>query len=1241
MLSQLDSKVAGMRSQFMTFNNNGIEFQLSVPDTNDVKSTLGSFVTTIVEQKDTIDDLNKDMLKMSKDHDASMSSIMAWATQCITDLKNQNAAIESQLREAVAKLNNFSYNMQGYADKDDVIHEVDDLVIPSAPTSGYTSMQPSAHVSRAPSAHPQPTQPPTPKPASPEPIVAVEPPAEPTEDNGKLPAQESTGLAAKGTPAELATPSIEPAQVEHPLDDEKPVIFFPTERQTGDDDGSNQRQRNLGSARDTDDDKPTELVSINGTQKKQRRRTNSLLYLSTPTTKVPKTARGRWLWAFGVVRKMLRMRNAKISLTRTRVVKGQSMLDRLERLESELFAVTSELDKVNAQRKQEMEMLDSILHPPKDPTPEPDLEPQPELVPEPETEPVLEPEPIELRAINCINCEKLQNRIFKLTDKATQIRESMESLDKICPYLIDQSTKFQDPKTHQDGDHLQAYLKLDSEIRTARAELRLCESNSFLLEELIGDVDAAVKEITQYTDYDEQSAPVVESMSTSMSDLNRILDSVKTDISKMTDLMFLHSNDFAENWKSFVRYLESAPSNAALMHSIDLINVAVREVKEHVFDMDDRVVKIEQSDIMNPVVPVINLDESENAKNGQDFNSLPENWSEKLQPLVQDMIDAYLEANMSHFAPTLNKSRANSRHSMLSVGDTTENDDGLDETLSNRVDDDGSAGGDFNGGDNNDTENGFRSSKDNAINSNEDDNFEAANEDIVLTRHTGTPSPQLAAEAAAKKTAKAEELKLKMVAKKKEAALLAQQQADEKARIEAEAKAAAQAAKKAQQIQHQQLLQQQQQQAVHEQQQQEQQRQILQQESAADSMTKQPLGDGDRGNIDEFKKFGASRSNSLLNEADSKPGQLGKTKSNKKKIGLISSSERDIVTDTDDDVAAGHENGVDDTGVDDSDAGGNVFGLDPSMTVTKIRPKKKEPQSIRDMLSKQRSAAGNSNTGVAMSMSGKEINVGNEIALIVRKMEEIYQDKLDTEKGMEMLATKANAYDLQNKVDVDMFEAVERSLQTVTQELGDLRRLQKQELEKVKAGIQKNLMKALGSIMAQREPSLEPGISALSTKAICLNCGRESLTRPTPQAHYQPSPFPNALVTHSTPGSDVMRGGFKLPVTKPFNPMSASVSSMLDSGEGGMDDSAIANVSTELGPLSPINANRSLKSAGAMTGMSQSLPAGGMSAFKVVKAIRHAQGRDEGTHLRPIYRKGFPAGKTLKADVSMSRDAQV
>jgi hypothetical protein len=1189
MLSQLDGKIAGMRAQFMTFNNNGIEFQLSVPDTNDVKSTLGSFVTTIVEQKTTIDGLNHDMAKMAKDHDNSIASIMAWATQCIVDLKNQNEAIENQLRDAVSKLNNFSYNMQGYADKDDVIQEVEDMKMPTAPSSGQVSVLHSRYASRAPSrTHAELEIAPAPKPASSEPTPAIEPIAE-TQDEADAPSVKSSARPAE------APVLAEPAPV-----DEKPVVFFPTEKQHHDDDASAaeraQQQQEGG-------DSVGELTPHSNAKPKARRRTNSLLYLSTPSAKMPKSARGRWLWAFNTVRKMLRMRTNKISLTRTRVVKGQSVLDRLERLEQELFQVNNELSQVNAARKEELAMLDKLMNPPKPPTPEPEAEVE-EVAPE--------PEPVPLRVVDSVHCDKLKSRVDKLVDKLSQIRESMESLDKICPYLIDQSKHFQDPKTHTDGDHLQSYLKLDSEIKTARSELRMCESNSFLLEELVSNMDHAVKDVTQFTDYDEPSAEVVKTLAEGMEALALMMDHVRVDIAKAVDLMFLHSNTFAENWKQFIHYMESAPSNASLMQSIDLLNISVRETKEHVFDMDERLIKVEESDIMNPPPPVIE-EKDEDADNP----NLPENWSEKLMPFVKDMIDAYLEAaNIGTNVKTpRGAARASSRQSSRqsnrarsvrsASGDFTEEGEEPQDEV---------AGGDVDGG------NEFNENVDGDDGNNEDGSGNAGNvsskvvvageeadimdEDMVLERH-GMLSPQLAAEAAAKK-AKAEELKLKMVNKKKDAAAAAQQEAEEKAKADADAKAAAAAAKKAEKLAYQQQLQLQAQQYATRGQTEMVQHPHAQPPSEASSQKQDGGGANAPSEVQNDDIGPMSRGNSLTKE-DSKQAQAAtkpQAKSHKKKL-ISAAPERGSPDDIEGismlsqsvgDMSMSNSSlAISDDLNEDNDGAGNGMN-DVSLMVTKIKPKtKKEQQGIRDMLNKQRSGM-SSNSGVAMSVSGKEINVGTEIALIVRKMEEMYQDKLDTEKGLELLASKANAFDLDNKVDIDMFEAVERSLQSITREIGDLRKCQRLELDKVRSNLQKSIMKALGNIMAQRESSVEPGVSALSTKALCLNCGRESIARTVPSSHYQAAQFPNVLVSHSSPGSDVMRGGFKLPVTKQFNPLMATASQILENNDEEANDGEanktgglgadgevgiVDSISTELGPLSPNQSNRNLlRSAG-------------------------------------------------------------
>ncbi len=77
-------------------------------------------------------------------------------------------------------------------------------------------------------------------------------------------------------------------------------------------------------------------------------------------------------------------------------------------------------------------------------------------------------------------------------------------------------------------------------------------------------------------------------------------------------------------------------------------------------------------------------------------------------------------------------------------------------------------------------------------------------------------------------------------------------------------------------------------------------------------------------------------------------------------------------------------------------------------------------------------------------------------------------------------------------------------------------------------------MKAIGNILAQRDPLAEGGVSTLTTKAKCLTCGRESIARVQAVAHVQSPVFPNALVNQSSPGPDVLRGGFKLPVNKPL-----------------------------------------------------------------------------------------------------------
>lgn len=76
--------------------------------------------------------------------------------------------------------------------------------------------------------------------------------------------------------------------------------------------------------------------------------------------------------------------------------------------------------------------------------------------------------------------------------------------------------------------------------------------------------------------------------------------------------------------------------------------------------------------------------------------------------------------------------------------------------------------------------------------------------------------------------------------------------------------------------------------------------------------------------------------------------------------------------------------------------------------------------------------------------------------------------------------------------------------------------------------MEKNMMAALSKIMQKKEA--DDKYSTLTTKGICLNCGREALARSAPYAHIESPAFTPALNAASTVGPDVMRAGFKIPV---------------------------------------------------------------------------------------------------------------
>ena len=119
MEQRLTKEVVRLRTQVMSFENSGVEFNLSVPDTQEVKEVFGTLVSTIVQQQKQLTTLQSTMKQMAEDSVRSQEALIAWTTQCIKEVVSQNAQLEERLQEAKQQIKTFSYNMQGFVDETD------------------------------------------------------------------------------------------------------------------------------------------------------------------------------------------------------------------------------------------------------------------------------------------------------------------------------------------------------------------------------------------------------------------------------------------------------------------------------------------------------------------------------------------------------------------------------------------------------------------------------------------------------------------------------------------------------------------------------------------------------------------------------------------------------------------------------------------------------------------------------------------------------------------------------------------------------------------------------------------------------------------------------------------------------------------------------------------------------------------------------------------------------------------
>eukprot|EP01038_Epipyxis_sp_PR26KG_P009421 gene9421-12694_t len=119
MKAKLDKKVRKMKTQVMSFSNDGLQVKLDVPDSTDVKETFGSVINTVVEQEEEIGNLRSNIKKLKEDHAVETKQLISWTTDNLNKLQQQNNFLQSALLQARSQISNLSHNLQGFVAEED------------------------------------------------------------------------------------------------------------------------------------------------------------------------------------------------------------------------------------------------------------------------------------------------------------------------------------------------------------------------------------------------------------------------------------------------------------------------------------------------------------------------------------------------------------------------------------------------------------------------------------------------------------------------------------------------------------------------------------------------------------------------------------------------------------------------------------------------------------------------------------------------------------------------------------------------------------------------------------------------------------------------------------------------------------------------------------------------------------------------------------------------------------------
>ncbi len=233
-----------------------------------------------------------------------------------------------------------------------------------------------------------------------------------------------------------------------------------------------------------------------------------------------------------------------------------------------------------------------------------------------------------------------------------------------------------------------------------------------------------------------------------------------------------------------------------------------------------------------------------------------------------------------------------------------------------------------------------------------------------------------------------------------------------------------------------------------------------------------------------------------------------------------------------------------------------------------------------------------------------------------------------------------------------VMDIIQSSLLQVSDEIGDLRETSQRELSRAKDAMKKAIMVAINKAIVEQAEKDKPAM--LSTKSLCMGCGRPSLVRALPFSQdLIANGFNPALNENVQAGPDIYRAGFRMPVNKnntvaklhggkPGGPKVFSQDSLFERGGVHEEESMANTLNTYSEILANIDTKTQLKSIkdvgpGGMSISITSTTAPIRQLSYPARNIRHAQGKEEAAMLKPIHRKGFPGKTSERARAAVNK----